>query len=202
MRGKFAVLMGVDGSGKSTTRALVEQRCVQNKINLVHLHWRPYLLPSPRRFYGGKPTYDANNPHSQGKHGVLISLILLLYYFVDFWLGHIFTVCPALQRGSLVVFERYYYDILADPRRYRLTHLKLSRFLAFCVPQPDALFVLYADPRLIRERKPELSVKEIEKQQAALRDHLDKWENCHWLDVGRLSPAQVTEAMWQKLGQL
>lgn len=197
--GKFIVLMGVDGSGKSTVTAELRRRCAKNGITLVRLHWRPYLLPSPRRFYGGTPTYDVSNPHANKEHGTVISLVLLLYYFLDFWLGYLFVVRPCRERGAFVLFERYYYDVLCDPRRYRLKPLRLSTWLTRFIPKPDALFVLYGDPLILHKRKQELDVEEIQRQQLLLQRRLAEWQSVCWLDVETLSPEQVADAVFDVL---
>ena len=40
-------------------------------------------------------------------------------FFLDHWVGYIFKVRPALGRSNFVIFDRYFHDVLVDPRRYR-----------------------------------------------------------------------------------
>lgn len=193
--GKFIVLLGVDGSGKSTATSGLKKQATKNKIKFIRLHWRPYLLPSPRRFIGRTPIYDVTNPHAQEEHSLLVSLILLLYYFLDFWLGYILIIIPQKKRGAFVLFERYFFDVLFDPKRHRLKHTRLSTWLARIVPRPDAIFVLYGDSQDIYIRSQELKSEEIQRQQLLMRDYLFDFPNCNWLDVSRLSPIEVVDSI-------
>ncbi len=187
--------MGVDGSGKSTIVKLLKAMCDKSGKEITHLHWRPNLLPSPRRFYGGKPTYDTANPHSNALHGFITTFFLLIYYFIDFWLGYIYIIRPSKKRGGLVIFERYYYDLLTDPRRYRLKPIRLSKALSRFVPRPDTLIILHAEPHILFERKCELTIEEIERQQLSYKKLIKKELNLSWFDVGKFSAQEIANAL-------
>lgn len=195
-RGSFVALLGVDGSGKSTVANLLHQRLSDENRPCTCHHWRPYILPSPRRLFGDKPTYDADNPHDKNTHSLGISTFLSMYYFADFWIGHLFKVLPELKAGQCVIFERYFYDALADPQRYRLINTRLLDFLARLVPTPMATIVLLGDADILNSRKGELSVAEINVQQTRFRDRLPP--SCHplWLDVTTLRPPEVVEKIY------
>lgn len=69
------------------------------------------------------------------------------------------------MRGSLIIGERWYYDVIAYPARYGFSLpgwlLSLGGYL---VPKPDLTLLLEADPHVIHDRKPELTVEQVSQQ--------------------------------------
>jgi thymidylate kinase len=106
------------------------------------------------------------NPHGEPPRGPLGSAVVLLGVFSDYWLGYIFVIRPVLARAGLVVFDRYYHDVLVDPLRYRYGGpMWLPRMLSRFVPLPDLSFlVLDADEDVILSRKRELPPEELRRQ--------------------------------------
>lgn len=111
--GLFVAVLGPDGAGKST---LIENL----KENLAGAFRRTavfHLLPGLIREKGaGGPV---TNPHSKPPHPWWLSLLKIPYYLVEYGLGYLFKVRPRLVRSTLVLFDRYYHDLLVDQRRYR-----------------------------------------------------------------------------------
>jgi adenylate kinase len=74
-------------------------------------------------------------------------------------------------KSNLVVFDRYFQDILVDPLRYRYGGPKwLSKLLSRFVPKPNLVIILEADPDIISRRKPEVSTDETRRQSAEYRE--------------------------------
>jgi thymidylate kinase len=72
---------------------------------------------------------------------------------------------PVLRCGGLVVFDRYYYDLLVDFRRFRYKGPRWPvALLARCVPRPDLLLILNAPAEVLQTRKQEVSREESERQ--------------------------------------
>jgi hypothetical protein len=92
--------------------------------------------------------------------------IRLMYYAVDFILGHYVLYSPTLRRGGAVVVERGWDDLLVDPRRYLLQPVPAAgaRVLRPLIPRPDIVLLLAARPATIRARKDELQSSEIARQ--------------------------------------
>jgi hypothetical protein len=69
------------------------------------------------------------------------------------------------------VADRYTYDVLLDPTRFRISlpHWVLRLFVR-TLPRPDRAILLHAPPAVIHARKPELSESEIAAYQTALLD--------------------------------
>ncbi len=149
--GLFVVIMGPDGTGKSTLiEHLVEAVGPVFRRHRI-FHWRPMLLW--RRKFGG----DTAHPHGQPPHGSWWSTVRLFAHLLDYWLGYCLLIRPLLARSGLVVFDRYFHDVVADPKRYRFGGpLWLARFLSRLIPKPDLFFALDAPVEVIFSRKQEV----------------------------------------------
>ncbi len=101
--------------------------------------------------------------------GFLLSILKLIYWLADYWYGYVAVVRPALLNSSLILFDRYYHDVLVDPQRYRLpdSARRFSQFLAQLVPRPD-LYILFDVPaEVLQQRKPEVTFDESHRQRLA-----------------------------------
>lgn len=171
--GLWIVILGPDGSGKTTISEAYRERLstLFTPAYQRHLHWRPRWLPAPGSLAGGgaEPTM-VTEPHLKPLRGKPSSVFRLLYFWLDYVLGHWIRVRPLLARGGLVTFDRYYQDFLVDPRRYRLDVPSwFIRLLGRVVPQPELVFILDAPAAVLYRRKQELPEAEIERQLVALR---------------------------------
>jgi len=158
--GILVAILGPDGVGKSTV--------ISGLVNALNLgfwgrhrlfHWRPQTL------FRGRDTGINTTPHAKTPRGMFLSMAYLTAFFLDHWFGYLFVVRPSLSRSNLVLFDRYFHDVLVDPRRYRYGGPKwFALFLSYLVPEPDLVVLLDADQQLIFSRKAELPPDEIERQ--------------------------------------
>jgi thymidylate kinase len=157
--GIFVVFLGPDGVGKSTLINYLTNVFSPAFRRHRVFHWRPMLLW--RRKHCG----DAADPHRHPQHGTWWSLGRLFAHLLDYWLGYWLVMRPLLARSGLVIFDRYFYDLLIDPKRYRyggpLWAVELLRAL---VPRPDLVFVLDAPEQILLSRKQEVAPEEVERQ--------------------------------------
>ena len=167
--GVMVVVMGPDGSGKG---ALIE-KVKQFVAGPLHFparvyHWRPGLLPSLGSLLLGRDDEEGpvSNPHAKEPSGLIFSLLRLAYYTLDYVIGYWLLVRPYLGRKCIAaIFDRYYYDCLIDPVRYRISLPPwVVRAFAIVVPRPDLAILLSARPGVIYSRKPELPLGEIHRQ--------------------------------------
>jgi thymidylate kinase len=157
--GLLVAVMGPDGAGKST---LIEHlvQVVGPAFDRHRLfHWRPMLLR--RR----KSTRDTTRPHSLPPHGRWWSVARLFAHLLDYWLGYWLVIRPLLARSGLVVFDRYFDDVLIDPKRYRYGGpLWWARILRPVIPKPDLVLILDASAEVLLSRKHEVAFEEIQRQ--------------------------------------
>ncbi len=164
-KGLFLVVLGPDGVGKSTTI-----RCLQLELEKHFGHcrterWRPGLIR--------KVTPDTGNriPHAKVPRGPVSSAIAILGLALDFSLGYVVSAHPAMARSEAVIFDRYFHDLLIDPKRYRYAGpMWLPHLLSRWIPPRQAIFVvLDADEDLILSRKQELPLHELKRQRLAYK---------------------------------
>jgi thymidylate kinase len=160
--GLFLVILGPDGVGKSTLLGRLAESLEQAAFNRVRLfHWRPNVIAPQKET--GIPSTD---PHDEPPRGVLGSILALLGILLDYWLGYVFVLRPFLVRSGLVIFDRYFQDLLIDPLRYRYGgSMWLAKFIGRLVPPPDLPFlVLDAEDEVILSRKREVPPEELRRQ--------------------------------------
>lgn len=161
---------GPDGSGKTTVIDLmIEQLGDVFRKAHAYLHFRPTLfgnLGEVAHSAGVKKSVDRNysDPHRGGSTGVLSSLARLFYYSIDYILGYFLRVKTVTRITRLVIFDRYYTDIICDSRRSRI-YLPIELLYWWgrvLIPSLDYNILLTASPETILNRKHELDKDGIE----------------------------------------
>ena len=145
--GVVVVLAGPDGSGKtSLARGIVERTGADT---VLWLHHRPRLLPSR----DGSVDTPVTDPYGRTPYSPAISTAKVFYYWFDYLLGWLLRVRPLLRSGGVVVLERGWWDLAADPRRYRLRGSDAAvAVLGRLLPRPTHTFVLTGPPQLLLQR--------------------------------------------------
>lgn len=162
--GLSIAFLGADGAGKSTLIRRVTEELGESFRQVRYCHLRPGVLPA-RNGTGGAPVVD---PHGRPLRGAAASVAKLLHFWADYVIGGFVWLYPLRVRSTLVIFDRYYHDLLADPRRYRYgASLKLARWLGLAVPQPDLCFVLDVPAEVLQARKQEVPFAESRRQREA-----------------------------------
>ncbi len=165
----FAIsFSGVDGAGKSTTidniRIELEEKFRKKTVLLRH---RPSILPILSSFIHGKAKAESiaaeQLPHSGENASVLSSLLRFCYYYADYFFGQWVVYFKYILRGYIVIYDRYYFDFIADSKRSNINiNSSLVKSAYRFVHKPAVNFFLYAPTEIILERKQELSKLEIE----------------------------------------
>jgi len=194
-------VLGTDGSGKTTiinkVRPIIEQ-ALHSKINYQHM--RPNFIPSIASLFGKKVVTSGmpvDNPHESSTSGIFGSLIRLSYYSIDYTLGFMMKIyISIIKKPNLVVFDRYYYDYITDPKRSRI-NLPRSwvAFFLFFFPKPNLVICLGADPKVIVSRKAELPIDEVSNQVESLQLLSQKVSNAYWVDTGVDIDSSAGEAL-------
>lgn len=168
--GAVVVLAGPDGTGKTTLASALQEEAAGMFRRIARLHLRPGILPAPARLLGREPRTGLA-PHRQVPSGSLGSVLRLTYLWLDTVLGWGPKIGLPRIRTSLVILERGWLDLAVDPIRYRLSSPRfLATSLAHLQPRPDLVLRLDAPSAVIRQRKPELEISEIDRQ-------LTAWKN-------------------------
>lgn len=154
---------GPDGIGKTTIIDNVIEQCHQLYKTVPLYHFRPSLfgnLGDVAQSAGLKKEVDRNynNPHRGGKTNIISSLLRLCYYSSDYFAGYFVKVWPNLFKRNIVIFDRYFTDIICDSRRSRiyLPPKFLNLWRKLFIPSLDYNILLTASSETILARKREL----------------------------------------------
>lgn len=149
--------LGPDGSGKTTIiNGLLNSNLPFRTTDYFHL----------------KPIYPKNkselvtsNPHQYEPYNVFKSIAKLIYFVCQYNIGWIKNIIPLKIKSSLVIFDRYYDDLIADNKRYRYGGGNyMANFFRVFIKKPTLYFILVADPDIIYKRKQEVLFSELKTQ--------------------------------------
>lgn len=161
---------GPDGAGKTTVieTVLKELGDVFGKAH-AYYHFRPTLfgnLSEVAHKAGVKPVVDRDyeRPHRSEKKNVVSSFCRLAYYSIDYIVGYWLKVKTKTRITRLVIFDRYYTDIICDSRRSSiyLSSEFLYRFGQLFIPSLKYNILLTAPTDVILARKLELDTEGVE----------------------------------------
>jgi thymidylate kinase len=191
----IVVILGTDGCGKSSVVERLESRLAGEFSEVRVLHLRPRLGRGGAR--EGMPVAD---PHGLPPRGFVASIAKLLYLLIDYC-----TIYPWVWRQrrrsashGLLIFDRYYHDMLVDPRRYRYgAPMWLARAIGHLVPNPDLWILLDAPPGVIHDRKREVALEELVRQRRTYLDLVNRMNNGHVVDA-----AEPLDDVTRRVGDL
>lgn len=161
-KGFVITFSGVDGAGKSTVIEKIANM-IEKQIRkpVVVLRHRPSLLPILSALTQGKEIAAKNVaerlPRTGTNTSVMASLFRFLYYYTDYFLGQFIVAIRYTMRGYVVIYDRYYFDFIADAKRSNVVLPNgISGFGYQFLLKPKFNFLLFADPEEIFSRKQEL----------------------------------------------
>lgn len=161
-RGRTITFSGVDGAGKSTiieaTKKLLSEKYRRKVVVLRH---RPSVLPILSAWKYGKDAAEARSvarlPRTGNNSSKWKSIFRFTYYYSDYLLGHLYVFVKYILRGYIVLYDRYYFDFIADGKRSNIAmNTSLPKSLYRFIYKPDLNLFLYASPETILSRKKEL----------------------------------------------
>ena len=197
--GLVLAVLGPDGSGKSSVTEHVLADLAPAFRRTAYYHLRPRIFA-----WGKSVPRVITNPHALVERGKLASFAKLMLFLLDDFAGYLLQVRPLTVRSTLVAFDRYYHDLLVDPRRYRYGgSMRLARWVGACIPGPDLWVLLDAPAAILQARKAEVAFDEAERQRLAYLKLVNRW-NADVVDASlALAPvvAQVEVAVLRFLEQ-
>lgn len=178
--GMVVCLAGADGSGKTTLASGLAVSMFKHPFKACrYVHGNIGVLPRFRdmrafllRWVRRGPLVPAPVDEPQALKGMMEpipawkSMALATYYAVDLQLARL--LLPRWRgQWTLLLMDRSFYDYY-----YQLGHRRCPQWylhmLASLVPKPDLLLCIVGDATCIHVRKPELTVAEIQAEQAIL----------------------------------
>ncbi len=197
LRGISIVFFGPDGCGKTSVADGLKEAlsCRFESAIGLHCHWKP--VPQKN---GSPPRED---PHAYPPRSVPLSIMYFVYHYLPFIWGWWVHVNPVLNRGGMVIIDRYYYDFFIDLRRYRMNLPSWVVKVGYIfVKKPDLVFCLDADPEILQARKKEVSFEECTRQRKAYKTLADRLPNGHVIDASQPLEKVVTDVERIVLGYM
>lgn len=187
--GLMVVFLGADGSGKSTVIDRVEQDLSPMFRQTQYIHLRPRL--GMKVSQENTPVVD---PHCQAARGWLVSVMKLFYFLFDYGIGYLWQIRPLLVRSTFVLFDRYYHDLLVDPKRYRFgANMWLAKLFGLLIPKPDLWILLDAPAEVLQARKQEVTFAETARQRQAYLEICKELSNSVVIDTYKDLDEVVTD---------
>lgn len=186
------VFLGPDGSGKSSVITQVSAQMSQAFRRVEYRHLRPGWLAENTQ------AQTVIDPHAEAVRGKLGSVAKLLHFWASYVSGSVLWLYPRYLRSTLIIFDRYYQDLLADPVRYRYAaSLKLARLLGRALPQPDLVFILDAPAEVLQARKQEVPFAESARQRAAYLELAAEFRHAGVIDASQPLEQVVNDILRQ-----
>jgi dTMP kinase len=222
-RGKFIVIEGSDGSGKTTQRAELEKKLLAQGIKIQTIKFPNYQSPTGDIVarYLGKPPY--NTPQF-GPSNDICPMIASTWYALDRW-AHKKEIENALQNGIWVISDRYIESNLAHQGgkvlgmkgNYRKSFEEFVNWLTdleynhLKIPKADAVLYFYRTNQIgnaLREKRAEAtdgheSSKEHMENTEITYEKLAqilKWTKINCVSEGKMRSVQdISEEVWHHI---
>ena len=157
--GTFVVIVGPDGVGKTTLARTILDR---SKNGGFYFHFIP---SPPTRLLDRPPDHEELVEKGRGSGSKFLGLLRIVRNVIRAWLGYILAIRPAVREGSVVVGDRWLYGYAAQPATLKFYGPPwLARLALKAIPKPDLIILLEAPAQTVHDRKPELTVAEIEEE--------------------------------------
>lgn len=187
-RKPIIAFLGTDGSGKTTVmNAVLPEIEKQLGQRFIVRHLRPGLLPPLGRLRGVKHEkgWVCTDPHGSKPSGFIGSGVRAVYLAIDYILGYWLVVRRVIMANGIAgwIFDRYAYDMLIDPLRFRIKlPQQVLKMLLAVIPKPDLVICLGGDAKAIYKRKPETTLEEVARQLELLKDLQSSDSRIRWID--------------------
>lgn len=156
----WIAFLGPDGAGKSTVIEGVNEEFARRRLHARRLHWRPDFCRET-----GEEAKLVSDPHQVPPRGVIPSIAKLFFFWGDWVYSHNIPLRHSRAKNKVTIADRFYLDLLADPRRYRYgAPLWPASLLFRLFPKPDLTIVLSGDPAIFYHRKQEVELGEVARQ--------------------------------------
>jgi thymidylate kinase len=173
--GLLIACLGPEGSGRVNVIEHLSARPLAPFLQAHIMDLRPQMMrPVPV------------NPESKIPRGRLSTVAKLMMFFADYWLGYWLQIRPKLVRATLVVSNRYFDDILVDPRRYRFgkPHA-FARWLLPWIPRPELWLVFDVASEVLQTRTRQVAAAEAARLRGEYRKVLRRQEDVVVLDASQ-----------------
>ena len=200
---RVCAVVAPDGAGKSTFIDEIVKQLDYYYVNSpdaprMHVyHFRPTMLPNlgevGEKAHVMKQDKNFTDPHRLKPANPISSFFRIAYYTFDYIFGYMKCIRQDVHYDRHVLFDRYSYDFIVDPRRSRLNLPKwIRRFFVFLTPSPKIVYMLDASEDVIYQRKQELPKEMIKELLEGYRELAKKKKRFKVLDAEQ-TPEKIAE---------
>ena len=158
-----------------------------------------HLKPRTALLQGGYTGEVVVDPHGKPPRSALLSLGKISFWLLEEWYAHLFHD----KKDELLICDRYYHDLLVDPRRYRFGGpMSVARLIGKLMPQPELWLLLDAPAEVLQTRKQEVPLAETERQRHAYLEFVLAQKNHCIVNAAQALDRVVADALAAIVGAL
>ncbi|YCM42394.1 hypothetical protein V2O64_13875 [Verrucomicrobiaceae bacterium 227] len=163
-----------------------------SRVGMKMVHWLPQLSEKTET-----SNVVVTDPHSRPPKSPLLSVLQLGKIVLVWWIALLKDLIHLRAKKTILLSDRFYPDLLADPRRYRYgASTKFAAWAFRFIPKPDRVIVLHTDAETILRRKQEVTPEELVRQLAAYQSIAEEWgESAVLVDCGQTLDVVVQEVL-------
>lgn len=144
----WLAFLGPEGVGKSLAIQRLEEALEQSRLKTMVVHWGPDCVRKK-----SADSVPSRNPQGRGVQGAIVSTFTLAVFCVRWCCGMFSRTWHQRAKEKVMVSNRYYADLLVDPKRYRYGgSRRLARLLFRFLPKPDLTMILLSSPAIVAAR--------------------------------------------------
>ena len=166
---QYIVLIGPDGSGKTTLRKEIAKILSQGKLKVFEEYggrysfkYLKFLNPVVKvvNKKGKKLKSNARSSEEVIEHNsVFIKIFSPFIYYFEYLLRYLFSDFFKRRKG-IIIADRHYIDIFVSKN----INKKIAKFLYCLLPKPSFTILLYNSLEVLKKRKPSHPEEDIERQ--------------------------------------
>lgn len=204
--GMLVVVMGIDGSGKTTlAQAIATQHdrgglfCQYRYLGLKHSlvqRFRRMIRPGgdPRERYVGQRGIADSLAKRSTLLANVFNLVLSMFYILEYKLKCMFVLGPIRNHNDLIIVDRCWLDKLMTPERWG------NELFFSLLPKPDLVIALHGDLDVFYERTKEFEVPVLISMQHQMDTALTFLEN-HGVSVLRIDTTMLDVTVSMTMAQ-
>ena len=195
--------IGPDGSGKSTLSRGLMESSANIFEQIFYYHSRYDIFPEIKNIIPGKKSDEISESDTRKfkEPSRSIKQLLMVYYGCEHIIGY-YKLFLNRRKKTLFVFDRYYYDYVLQSNKIGLDNIVFRLFLKL-IPTPDLVIYPHSTTKSIYERKPELSINEIEQQAEICKKIVEIVSNSYRINNNKPVNeviSEIKELMLSKVG--
>ena len=131
-----------------------------------------------------------SDPHKKPPRSAAVSLAKIVYWLIEEWCARAIES----RKGAMLLCDRYYHDLLIDPKRYRYGGpLWAAQTIGHLMPRPNLWILLDAPVEVLQARKQEVTWEESDRQLRGYLSFVKKQQQAVIIDASNPIPQVVEE---------